>query len=119
MRVTIIDEIFVWIKGSLSWIIPAISGTAARLSYESESKKLKRGVIITSFIIGCFVGYLIDILLTAQGITQIRGFATGAAGFLSKDIIKFVISKKAIIFDKLILGIGSMLDSIKRKDNGN
>lgn len=110
-----LDEIYIWLKGSISWLLPSISGTAARLSYDSEKKKISKGLLISSFIVGCFIGYIVDVFLTEKGIIGIRGAITAAAGFLSKDIVKFLMSKKDVIFDKTLSGLASVFESFRKK----
>lgn len=74
-------------------IITSIVGASARISYEKETKVIKRRRSIGYFTTAIFIGYILHEMLVYWDIEKATGFVCAIGGLLSIDIIKVLIEE--------------------------
>lgn len=98
MKNTLLDTLY----DALVWVFQVFIGVAAKLSLESRKRKITFKYVLTSFIIACFVGYIIDKVWTSKGWIDTRGVAVAVAALLSESIIRYINDNLPSILNLLI-----------------
>lgn len=112
-------ETIIIIKDILSWVLPSTLGVATKLAFESNTKKITFKRIITSLIIGFFVGYAINALADKYNLIKTRGIAIAFGAVLSEHILVYLFKNAPTIIKNVFSKTTLLNDNDKKEGDNN
>jgi hypothetical protein len=109
------DEFILWLKKTLSWVIPSLFGFATELAYESSKKPVNWKMALSSAIMACFVGWLADGFLTAKGVIDSRGYIVAACALVSRNLIGYFLKNYRSFFKNALTTLADKLHEMVKK----